>query len=163
MESCSKIWVLQSIIESRFVVNNRLFKLITWSKNRFRNHVSRHFLQSIIFVTVVFYSKWNHVSSSRFNSKWNWTNGPALMSPHPVYFVRFTRVRVWFKNHSAYVCASHDFQDFESQEPDEMCHIRGFLVFIRVQMWAFFMWGEGTNPKSHPQKYFFFCRSKPLN
>ena len=48
--------------ESRFAVNNRL--LIT-SKHWFRNRTTRRVLHSLIFFTVAFCSKWNHVSRSR--------------------------------------------------------------------------------------------------
>jgi hypothetical protein len=53
-----------SRFESRFAVNNRL--LMTWKETSFRNHVTRRVLQSNNIFTVVFCSKCNHVSRSRF-------------------------------------------------------------------------------------------------
>jgi hypothetical protein len=52
VESRLKFSVFQSIIESRFAVNNR--PLISWSKNPCRNRVTCRVLQSILFFTVCF-------------------------------------------------------------------------------------------------------------
>ena len=54
-------------------------RLNTWRKlhkHRFRNRVTRRVLQSILFFTVGFCSKWNRVSLSRFT-----VNGITLMTP----------------------------------------------------------------------------------
>ena len=52
----------KSIIESVFTVNKRV--LITSSKNRFRNRITRFTVHNIFHC--VFYSKLNHMSHSRF-------------------------------------------------------------------------------------------------